>query len=85
MKKPVQHGGDSGRIAQKFAPIVDGPVGGQHRAGAFVAAHDANRAGPHPSVGADRRLVVGGRVDGDAVVAAPLKQVVGQGAERVGA
>jgi hypothetical protein len=51
----------------------------------LVAAHDADRSEPHASVGADRLLVVGGRVDGEAVMAALLEQVAGQGPDRVGA
>src|SRR5579862_547101 len=40
VEQPVEHSGDGGRVAQQFAPVFDGAIGGQHSAGAFVAAHD---------------------------------------------
>ena len=40
MEQAVKHGGDGRGIAEEPAPVVDGPVRGDHRAGPFVAAHD---------------------------------------------
>ena len=40
MQQAIQHGGDSGTVAEQFAPVVDGPVGSQQSARPFVAAHD---------------------------------------------
>src|SRR5262245_47682773 len=45
--------------------------------GAFVLAHDADGAEADALVGADGALVVGGGVDGEAVVAAVVEQVAG--------
>src|SRR5258708_16821686 len=40
MQQAIQHGGDSGAVAQQFSPVVYGAVGGQQGAPSFVAAHD---------------------------------------------
>ena len=40
MQHAIEHRGDRGHIAQQFAPVFHGTVGGQHGAGALVAAHD---------------------------------------------
>src|SRR5271156_586357 len=40
MQKTIQHGGDSGAVAQEFPPVVYGSVGRQQCARTFVAAHD---------------------------------------------
>jgi hypothetical protein len=40
VEQAVKHGGDGRGIAEEPAPVVDGPVRGDHRAGPFVAAHD---------------------------------------------
>jgi len=40
VEQAVQHGAHGGGIAEQFAPVLDRAVGGQQRAGPFVAAHD---------------------------------------------
>ena len=40
MQQSVEHGRDSRSIAEKLAPILDGPVRGEKRADPFVPAHD---------------------------------------------
>ena len=40
LEEPIEHGGDSGRVAEQLAPVLDGTVGGHQRAGALVPAHD---------------------------------------------
>src|SRR5271156_4642093 len=40
MQQAIQHGGDSGAVAEQFSPVVYGAVGGQQCARTFVAAHD---------------------------------------------
>jgi hypothetical protein len=40
MQQAIQHGGNSGAVAEQFAPVFYGSVGGQQCARAFVAAHD---------------------------------------------
>ena len=40
MQQAVQHGGDSGAVAQQFPPVFYGSVGRQQCARTFVAAHD---------------------------------------------
>src|SRR5271156_5714561 len=40
MQQAIQHGGDSGAVAQQFSPVVYGAVGRQQCARTFVAAHD---------------------------------------------
>jgi hypothetical protein len=40
MEQPVEQRGHRGRIAQHLAPVLDGPVRSDDRAGAFVATHD---------------------------------------------
>ena len=40
MQKAVEHGADGSRVAQQFAPVFHWTVRSQHRAGAFIAAHD---------------------------------------------
>src|SRR6476660_3336832 len=40
MEEPVEHRRNCGRIAEQLAPVFDGPVRCQQRAGAFVTAHD---------------------------------------------
>jgi hypothetical protein len=64
----------------KQQPVAPAAVGA-----ALVAAQHAHRAEPHPPVGADRPLVEGRGIDGEAVMAAPGEPVAGQGPDRVGA
>jgi hypothetical protein len=40
MEKAVEHSRDGRDIAQEFAPVFHGAIGGQQGAGTFVAAHD---------------------------------------------
>jgi hypothetical protein len=40
VEEAVEHGGDGGGVAKELAPVLDGPVLGEDRAGTFVAAHD---------------------------------------------
>ena len=40
MQQAIKHGADRGDIAQQFAPVIDGTVGSEQRAEAFIAAHD---------------------------------------------
>ena len=40
VEQAVEHGADRGRVAQPFSPVFHRSIGGQHGAGAFVAAHD---------------------------------------------
>ena len=40
VQEAVQHGGDSGAVAQQFAPVINGTIGRDQRTGAFIAAHD---------------------------------------------
>src|SRR6267154_2104272 len=40
MQKPIKHGRDGRHVAQQFAPIFDGTVGSEQRAGALVAPHN---------------------------------------------
>lgn len=38
VEEAVEHGGDGGGVAEEFAPVLDGTVGGEDRARPFVAA-----------------------------------------------
>jgi hypothetical protein len=40
MKETVEHSADCGSVSRQFSPVFDRTVGGQQRAGAFVASHD---------------------------------------------
>ena len=40
MQEPVEQRGDGGGVAEELAPLVDRPVGGEHRRGPLVAAHN---------------------------------------------
>jgi hypothetical protein len=40
MQQAIKHGTDRGDIAEQFAPVLDGAIGSEQRAEAFVAAHD---------------------------------------------
>jgi hypothetical protein len=40
MQQAIQHGGDSGAVAQQFAPVVHGSIRCEKRTGTFIAAHD---------------------------------------------
>lgn len=40
VEEAVEERGDGGGVAEQLAPVVDGPVGGEDRRGAFGAAHD---------------------------------------------
>jgi hypothetical protein len=40
MQQAVEHGADRGAITEQLAPVLDGPIRGNERAGALVAAHD---------------------------------------------
>src|ERR1019366_8447700 len=40
VQQAIQHGGDSGAVAQQLSPVVYGSVGRQKCARTFVAAHD---------------------------------------------
>ena len=40
VQQPVQHGRDRGAVSQQFAPVIDGPVRGDERAGSLVPTHD---------------------------------------------
>src|SRR5215471_11228608 len=40
VQQPVQHGGDGGAVAEQLAPVVDGSVRCNQRAGPLIAAHD---------------------------------------------
>src|SRR5579864_9585278 len=37
VEQTIEHGGDGSHIAQQFAPVLDGAVGSEQRAGALVA------------------------------------------------
>jgi hypothetical protein len=51
MEDAVEHGGHRGHIAQQFSPVFDRPVGGEQRAGAFVAMHRAAERVAQPLTG----------------------------------
>ena len=40
MQQAIEHGADSGNIAEKFTPVINWALGCEQRAEAFVAAHD---------------------------------------------
>ena len=40
MQEPVEQRGDRGGVPEELSPLVDRPVGGEHRGGPLVAAHD---------------------------------------------
>ena len=40
MQEAVEERGDRGGVAEEFAPVIDGPVGGQDRGRALVTPHD---------------------------------------------
>ncbi len=40
MLEAVEERGDRGRVAEEFAPVIDGPIGRQDGGCALVAAHD---------------------------------------------
>ena len=40
MKQAVEQRGDGGGVAEELPPVVDPTVGGEHRGGPLVAAHD---------------------------------------------
>ena len=40
MQQTIEHGADRGDIAAQFSPILDGAVGSEQSAEAFVTAHD---------------------------------------------
>jgi hypothetical protein len=39
MQEAIEHGGDGGVVAEQLSPVLDGAVGGEDGAGAFVATH----------------------------------------------
>jgi hypothetical protein len=59
-------------------PVVPDTVGA-----ALVLAHDPDPAEAHLLVGADRRRVVGRRIDREPMVAALLKEVAGEDPDRL--
>ena len=40
MQEPVEQRGNGGAVAEELAPLVDRAVGGEHRGGPLVTAHD---------------------------------------------
>ena len=40
MEQPVEQRGHGRRVAEQFAPVVDGAIGREDRRGALVAPHD---------------------------------------------
>jgi len=39
MKEAIEHGGNGGAVAEQFAPVVHGTIGGEQSAGALIAPH----------------------------------------------
>ena len=40
VQQAIEHGGDGGAVAEQFAPVINGTIGCNQRAGALIAAHD---------------------------------------------
>ena len=83
MQEPVEQRGDRGGVAEQLPPLVDRPVGGEHRRGSLVAAHDQLKQVLGRGVG---QLAHAEVVDDEQVRAAELGEVVlaGLGERRLG-
>ena len=83
MQKPVEQRGDRGGVAEQLSPLVDRPVGGEHRGGPLVAAHDQLEQVLGGGVG---QLAHAEVVDDEQVRAGQLGEVVlaGLGERRLG-
>ena len=83
MQEPVEQRGDRGGVAEQLPPLVDRAVGGEHRRGPLVAAHDQLEQVLGGGVG---QLAHAEVVDDEQVRAGQLGEVVlaGLGERRLG-
>ena len=83
MQEPVEQRGDRGSVAEQLSPLVDRPVGGEHRRGPLVTAHDQLEQVLGRGVG---QLAHAEVVDDEQVRAGELGEVVlaGLGERRLG-
>jgi len=83
MQEPVEQRGDGGGVAEELSPLVDRTVGGEHRGGPLVTAHDELEQVLGGGVG---QLAHAEVVDDEQVRAGELGEVVlaGVGERRLG-